>query len=100
MKNDYVKMLVEESGDLVEKAIKYPDFFSEVLKTLLRHNPNETCSGMSMQRINYSEPFEAIHPFINDYNGIGIEVESFDENGFVISSLSPGNFGYLTIKKL
>jgi C-terminal processing protease CtpA/Prc len=35
-------------------------------------------------------------PIIVDYEGIGIEVTAFDDNGFTITSLSAGTFGYLT----
>jgi len=101
IKDNYIKMLVEESGDFVEKAVKFPELLSEILKQILRHDTNVECDGSEDQRIDYSTPMtESIRPLIDDYDGLGIQVEAYDENGFTITSLSAGHFGYLTIKKL
>jgi hypothetical protein len=47
------------------------------------------------QVINYSTPLTgAGRPFIEDYNGLGIYVTAYDDDGFTIDSLSSGDFGY------
>ena len=99
MKDNYIKMLVEESGDLVEKAVKFPELVSEIMKTMMRKETNVPCIEGDNQRINYSSPMDqAIRPMIMDYEGLGLDVDSLDENGFNISALRGGHFEYLTIK--
>ena len=56
------------------------------------------CNGTSGQVIAYSSPLdEIIRPIIDDYEGRGIQVAAYDENGFTIDSETVGVFGYLTM---
>jgi hypothetical protein len=74
-------------------ALQAPQPFEEVV----RSNDSENCDGTEGQVITYSSPLtNAQKPIIVDYEGIGIEVTAFDDNGFTITSLSAGTFGYLT----
>jgi len=58
----------------------------------------ETCDGTEDQVITYSTPLnDPVRPVIDDYQGKGIEITAFDENGFTITSLGSGSFGYLVM---
>lgn len=63
---------------------------------LIRSAINVNCDGTTSQQINYTSAFTA-NAAINiiDFEGIGIELVSQDANGFVISSLSSGQFHYI-----
>lgn len=66
-------------------------------ETVARRNDNESCNGAAGQVITYSSTLtNAGKPIIDDFEGIGIEVTAFDNDGFTITSLASGNFGYLT----
>lgn len=54
-----------------------------------------TCDGTVGQVIAYAAERTNTRPVIDDYEGIGIEVTAFDEDGFTITSLSAGNFTYI-----
>ena len=63
----------------------------------MRKEDSESCDGSVNQVIAYSSSLtNAGRPIINDHEGIGIEVTAFDEDGFTITSLSAGTFGYIT----
>ena len=66
--------------------------------TTYRTNMSEACNGAIGQVVTYSSPLVgAVMPIIDDYQGNGIEVTAFDDNGFTINSILAGNFGYLDI---
>ena len=70
---------------------------SQAFEDVARSNDAESCNGSVGQVITYSSPLtNAQKPIIVDFAGIGIEVTAFDNNGFTITSLSAGTFGYLT----
>lgn len=70
---------------------------ASAFEDVARSNDAETCNGTVGQVITYSTPLtNAQSPIIVDKSGIGIEVTAFDDNGFTITSLSAGTFGYLT----
>lgn len=70
---------------------------SQAFEDVARSNDNESCNGAAGQVITYSSTLtNAQKPIIVDFDGIGIEVTAFDDDGFTITSLSAGNFGYLT----
>lgn len=73
------------------------DAISAALAATRRANDNVSANGSAGQVITYSTPMtSAVRPIINDYNGLGIIVTAFDANGFTITSLTSGYFGYLT----
>ena len=82
---------------IVKEGVDYRILTRNKFAGFLRSKTAETCNGTSGQVIAYSSSFLALKPFIIDYEGIGIEVTAFDENGFTIDSLTAGNFGYLTL---
>jgi hypothetical protein len=98
------------SGDPLRTAFdKCNDNFTEIynavtalqstaaFEDVARSNDSESCDGTVEQVIVYSSPLiNAQSPIIVDKNGIGIEVTAFDDDGFTITSLAAGTFGYLT----
>jgi hypothetical protein len=67
-------------------------------QSLLRSKLAETCNGTEGQVIGFSSEFASVYALsIIDYEGIGISVTAQDENGFTITSLSAGNFGYIAM---
>lgn len=80
-------------------GVDYPIEFESLFRYIYRANQNETCDGTLNQVITYSEPFLNVKPQIFDFMGIGIEIVSWDETGFVINSYGVGEFGYLTLKE-
>jgi hypothetical protein len=53
-------------------------------------------AGTVGQVIAFSTQFVAVYALqIIDYNGLGIAVTALDEDGFTITSLSAGDFGYI-----
>jgi len=82
---------------IVKSGIDYRIANSNLYKNVLRSKMSETCNGTVGQVITYSSAFLSLQPLVIDYQGIGIEVTDFDENGFTITSLGSGNFAYLTI---
>ena len=100
------------SGDPLRDAFdKINDNFTEVYDdiaaiegaaitaaTLLRSQLSESCNGGAGQVIAFSSQFASVYALeIIDYNGIGIEVTAQDQDGFTITSLSAGNFGYIAL---
>lgn len=66
--------------------------------SLTRSKLTQVCSGSVGQVIAFSSPFVTTYALqIIDYQGIGISVTAQDENGFTITSLSAGNFGYIAL---
>lgn len=61
-----------------------------------RRNMAVSANGSEGQTISYTSTFVNVRPAIFDYNGLGIQVTSFDADGFTITSLTSGNFGYET----
>ena len=55
----------------------------------------ETCNGGNAQVISYPSERAATRPAIIDFEGNGIELVSYDEDGFTINSLAAGNFIYI-----
>lgn len=65
---------------------------------LVRSKLSQACNGSAGQVIAFSSQFVSVYALaILDYEGIGIEVTAQDENGFTITSLSAGNFGYIAL---
>lgn len=66
---------------------------------LMRTKLQEAATGLSGQVIAFSSQF--VSPTyalqIIDYNGLGIEVTAQDEDGFTITSLTAGDFGYIAL---
>lgn len=66
--------------------------------TLVRSQLSETCNGTAGQVIAFTSQFVSVYALaIIDYNGIGITVTAQDQNGFTITSLSAGTFGYIAL---
>lgn len=66
--------------------------------SLIRSRLATAATGANGQVITFSSEFVTVYALqIIDYNGIGIDVVSQDETGFVINSLSAGNFGYVAL---
>ena len=96
----------DKSGDSARVAgAKINDNFTEVydaitvlqgtLSDFLIKDMTVTCNGTVGQVISYPSVRSNTAPAIIDYEGIGITVTAFDEDGFTITSLSAGNFGYI-----
>lgn len=100
----------DASGDTLRVAFdKSNDNFSELYgvvqdieanmltaASIMRSKKTVACNGTVGQVISFSSQFVTNYALqIDDYEGIGIEVTFQNENGFVITSLSAGNFGYL-----
>lgn len=65
---------------------------------LCRSKLNEDCDGTVGQVIGFSSEFASLYALnIIDYEGIGITVTAHDQNGFTITSLSAGTFGYIAL---
>lgn len=65
---------------------------------LVRSKLSASCNGSAGQVIAFSSQFVTDYALaIIDYNGIGISVTAQDENGFTITSLSAGDFGYIAL---
>jgi len=59
-----------------------------------RRNMAVAATGAPGQVVAYSTTFFDVVPTIFDYNGLGIEVTAHDADGFTITSLTVGDFGY------
>lgn len=97
------------SGDAIRTAMdKVNDNFTELYDfkiateadpitaaSLFRCKRVVAATGTVGQVIAYSAAFSATALIqIEDYNGLGIEVTAQSANGFTITSLTAGNFGY------
>lgn len=59
---------------------------------------SEACSGTADEVIAFGTQFVETYTLtIIDFEGLGIEVTSQDEDGFTITSLTAGNFAYVAI---
>jgi hypothetical protein len=100
------------SGDPLRTAFdKINDNFTEVYDdistiegaavtaaSLVRSKLVESCNGGAAQVIAFSAVFVTVYALqIIDYDGIGIEVIAQDQDGFTITSLSAGSFGYIAL---
>lgn len=65
-----------------------------VVHDLYRRNSSESANGTDNQIILYSSTFKNIKPILFDYEGLGIQLVSWNENGFTINSYASGKFGY------
>jgi hypothetical protein len=66
--------------------------------SLVRSQLSEACNGTVGQVIPFSSQFVNVYALsILDYNGVGIGVTAQDEDGFTITSLGVGNFGYIAL---
>lgn len=66
--------------------------------SMIRSATNVACNGAVGQVIGFSSEFASTYAIsIIDYEGIGITVTDSDENGFTITSLSAGHFGYVAL---
>jgi hypothetical protein len=83
---------------VVKDGQDYPLNFDTIFAYIYRANPELTADGTEGQTITYSTPFLNIKPTIFDPLGLGIELVSWDETGFVINSYGTGNFAYITLK--
>lgn len=67
-------------------------------ESIMRSKLSESCNGSPGQIIAFSSEFVTTYALsILDYDGIGIEVTAQDEDGFTITSLSAGDFGYIAL---
>jgi len=88
--NDNFTELYNDVQSLVASAL--------TAASLCRSKLAEVCSGTADEVIAFSTQFVTVYALqIIDYNGIGIEVTAQDEDGFTITSLSVGNFGYIAL---
>jgi hypothetical protein len=66
--------------------------------SIVRSKLNETCDGNAGQVIGFSSQFANVYALsIIDHEGIGIAVTAQNEDGFTITSLSAGTFGYIAM---
>jgi hypothetical protein len=73
-------------GDLVTAA------------SFMRSKLTVAATGAAGQVIAFSSEFVSAYALqIIDYEGIGIEVTAQDADGFTITSLGSGNFGYIAL---
>lgn len=100
------------SGDPIRDAYdKCNDNFTELyndvatltgsiltVASILRAQLAESCSGTLGETITFSAQFVSTYALeIIDYDGIGIEVTAQDQDGFTITSLAAGSFGYIAL---
>ena len=65
---------------------------------LCRSKLNVVCDGTAGQVIGFSSEFAGLYALnIIDHDGIGISVTAHDSDGFTITSLSAGTFGYIAL---
>lgn len=83
---------------MVKDGVDYPLEFDTLFKYIYRANPDEDADGTNGQTIIYSTPFLNVKPSIFDPLGLGVELVSWDENGFTINSYGAGKFSWITIK--
>jgi len=66
--------------------------------SIARSQLTETTTGAVGQVIAFSSQFVGTYALaVIDYEGIGIEVTAQDADGFTITSLSAGDFGYIAL---
>lgn len=88
------------AADLTELYAAVTLLESELItaSALCRSKLNETCDGTAGQVIGFSSQFASAYALqIIDHEGIGITVTAHDEDGFTITSLSAGTFGYIAL---
>jgi hypothetical protein len=86
------------AADLTELYADVAALSGFTAQSLCRSRLSESCNGSPGQVIAFSAQFVATYALqIIDYDGIGIEVTAQDEDGFTITSLSAGNFGYIAL---
>jgi hypothetical protein len=65
---------------------------------LCRSKLTVAATGAPGQVVAFSSQFVGTYALqIIDYDGIGVEVTAQDADGFTVTSLSTGNFGYIAI---
>ena len=100
------------SGDPLRTAFdKINDNFTEVYDDiaalqgstltaadLVRSKLAVAATGTVGQVVAFTSQFANVYALsILDYNGLGIEVTAQDEDGFTITSLTAGDFGYIAL---
>ena len=66
--------------------------------SMVRSQLTVACNGAAGQVIGFSSQFVTTYALqIIDYDGIGISVTAQDADGFTITSLSAGDFGYIAL---
>jgi hypothetical protein len=76
------------------------DYFIEqetIFKNIYRSG-SFASTGLANQIITYSTPFLNVKPLIFDPTGVGYDLVSWDENGFVITTYGIADLGFITIK--
>ena len=69
--------------------------------TLFRSKSAVAANGTSNQTITYTMALvNAGRPKLEDYQGLGLEVVSYSNTGFVLKSLTAGLFGYYTCAEI
>ena len=65
--------------------------------SLFRRKTAITANGSAGQSITYTTPLtSAGRPILDDYQGLGLTVTAYTDNGFTLTSLASGLFGYVT----
>lgn len=82
---------------IIKDGLDYPIEFESLFRYIYRKG-NFVSTGLAGQVVTYSEPFLNVKPFIDDPAGVGYNLVSWNENGFVIDTYGIANFGYNTIK--
>ena len=66
--------------------------------SMVRSQLTVACNGAAGQVIGFTSQFVTTYALqIIDYDGIGISVTDQDADGFTITSLSAGDFGYIAL---
>ena len=103
--NDGTGNKIRVAGDKIND--NFTELYNEVAllqadlitaSALCRSKLNENCNGAAGQVIGFSSEFASAYALnIIDHDGIGITVTAHDQNGFTITSLSAGTFGYIAL---
>lgn len=82
---------------VVKNGIDYPIEFESLFNYIYRKG-SFVSTGLPGQVVTYSTPFLNVKPVIDDPSGVGYDLVSWDENGFVINTYGIADFEYNTFK--
>jgi len=89
---------INENFTEIYEAIELLQSEMITASSIVRSKLNETCDGTAGQVIGFSSQFANMYALsIIDHEGIGISATAQDEDGFTITSLSAGTFGYIAM---
>lgn len=91
-------IIINDNFDKVYSDLQAIEASQITAASLVRAQLSVSANGAEGQVIAFSSQFVVTYAIqVIDYNGIGIEVTAQDQDGFTITSLKSGNFGYIAL---